>query len=127
MSKEAKRKKGAQRSADGEQTLSVAAHPRAGAQVRRAKGWGGIAGFALAAYLSQQAGVPPDQIALRALGAGVAGYILAWACSVMLWRHLVIAELRVRADSARARPATAAQAPTGGEPSTGAARGGASH
>jgi hypothetical protein len=74
--------------------LSVAAHPRASYHVSRAKGWGGLAGFAIAAYLSHQAGVPTFQLGLRALAAGVAGYMLAWACAVTVWRHLVLAELR---------------------------------
>ena len=73
---------------------SIAAHPRASYQVRRAKGWGGLAGFGIAAYLSHKAGVPAVDLGLRALVAGVAGYMLAWACAVTVWRHLVLAELR---------------------------------
>ena len=38
---------------------SVATHPRARTAVRRAKGWGGLGGFGLAANLSLRAGVPP--------------------------------------------------------------------
>jgi hypothetical protein len=81
---------------------SVAGHPRAVAQVRRAKGLGGVGGFALAAVLGFKAGIPPDQVGERALGAGVAGYMLAWACAVAVWRHLVLAELRTLADRALA-------------------------
>jgi hypothetical protein len=73
---------------------SVAAHPRASYQVRRAKGWGGIAGFALAAYLSYKAGVPTFDLGLRALVAGIVAYMLAWACAVTVWRQLVLAEIR---------------------------------
>jgi hypothetical protein len=73
---------------------SVAAHPRASYQVRRAKGWGGIAGFALAGYLSYKTGVPTFDVGLRAIVAGIVGYMLAWACAVTVWRHLVLAELR---------------------------------
>lgn len=81
---------------------SVAGHPRAAAQVRQAKGWGGVGAFAIAGYLSYKAGIPPDQVGERALEAGVAGYLLAWACSVTVWRHLMLAELRERAERARA-------------------------
>jgi hypothetical protein len=77
---------------------SVASHPRASYQVRRAKGWGGLAGFAIAAYLSYKAGVPTFDLGLRAIIAGMAGYMLAWACSVTVWRQLVLAELRAVAD-----------------------------
>ena len=73
---------------------SVAAHPRASYQVRRAKGWGGIAGFGIAAYLSHKAGVPTFDVGLRAIAAGMVGYMVAWACAVTIWRHLVLAELR---------------------------------
>ena len=73
---------------------SIANHPRARYQIRRAKGWGGIAGFAIAGYLSYKAGVPTADIGLRALIAGIVGYMLAWMCAVTIWRHLVIAELR---------------------------------
>ncbi|HUK78946.1 MAG TPA: hypothetical protein VL117_15320 [Thermoleophilia bacterium] len=86
-----KGKKGDGRATSGP---SVAAHPRASYQVRRAKGWGGIAGFVLAAYLSYKTGVPTVDVGLRAIVAGIVGYMLAWACAVTVWRHLVLAELR---------------------------------
>jgi hypothetical protein len=97
MSKSSEKKKGehepsgAPRATDGP---SVANHPRARYQVRRAKGWGGIAGFAIAGYLSYKAGVPTFNLGLRALVAGIVGYMLAWMCAVTVWRHLVLAELR---------------------------------
>jgi hypothetical protein len=87
--KRAKKAKG-----DAASGPSVAAHPRAGYQVRRAKGWGGIAGFGIAAYLSHKAGVPTFDVGLRAIAAGMVGYMVAWACAVTIWRHLVLAELR---------------------------------
>jgi hypothetical protein len=95
-----KNKQGAESSGAGP---SVAGHPRARVQVRRAKGWGGLAGFGLAAYLSTQAGVPLADAGLRALAAGVAGYIIAWACAVTVWRHLVIAELRAAVEGPSTR------------------------
>lgn len=85
----------------GDAVPSVAGHPRARAQVRRAKGWGGLAGFGIAAYLSLKAGVPYADAGLRALAAGVAGYMLAWACAVTVWRHLVMAELRAAVEQTR--------------------------
>jgi uncharacterized oligopeptide transporter (OPT) family protein len=84
--------------ADASAGPSVAAHPRASRQVRQAKGWGGLAGFAIAAYLSHKAGVPTVDLGLRAIIAGLVGYMLAWACAVTIWRHLVLAELRALAD-----------------------------
>ncbi len=62
-----KDKKGKKGKGSGAGGPSVAGHPRASYQVRRAKGWGGIAGFALAAYFSYKAGVPTADLGLRAL------------------------------------------------------------
>jgi hypothetical protein len=103
---------------------SVAAHPRASYQVRRAKGWGGLIGFGLAAYLSHKAGVPTIDLGIRAVLAGLAGYMLAWACAVTVWRHLVVAELRAFVERAEASdsdenaapPANAAVSPAGATP-----------
>jgi hypothetical protein len=105
-----KGKKGKGGAADG---ISVAGHPRAAAQVRRAKGFGGVAFFLITAYFSYKAQVPPDQVAVRALIAGVGGYMLAWMCSVTVWRQLVLAELRAAIETGRARmePVTPGGAP----------------
>lgn len=96
-----KKGKGGKGAASANDRTSVAGHPRAAAQVRMAKGWGGIGAFVIAAYLAHSAHVPADQVGLRALAAGVAGYVLAWACSVAVWRHLVMAEMRTLVESGR--------------------------
>jgi hypothetical protein len=96
-------KKGKKKAKDGAANgPSVANHPRARYQVRRAKGWGGIAGFAIAGYLSYKAGVPTADVGMRALVAGIVGYMLAWMCAVTVWRHLVQAELRAALELSRA-------------------------
>jgi hypothetical protein len=97
---------------------SVAGHPRASLQVRRAKGWGGLAGFGLAAYLSYRAGVPTVDLGARAVLAGLAGYMIAWACAVTVWRHLVLAELRAVVDRARASDPDENAAPMPGNNAT---------
>lgn len=94
-----KDKKGAGASSAG---LSVAGHPRAAAQVRKAKGWGGLAAFVITAYLSFSHGATPDVAGMRALAAGVLGYVVAWACAVMVWRQLMVAELRAKVERAKA-------------------------
>jgi hypothetical protein len=98
-------KKNRGRRSDGNEFpgVSVAAHPRAGASVRRIKGVGGLAGFGIAAGLSAQAGVPTEMIGERAMIAGVAGYVIAWGTSVTVWRQLVLAELRTASERAEAR------------------------
>jgi hypothetical protein len=91
--------------------ISIAGHPRARAQVRRAKGWGGLAGFGIAAYLSFQAGVPFPLVVVRAIAAGTVLYMVAWACSLTVWRHLVLAELRALNERHEAARASAGSAP----------------
>jgi hypothetical protein len=116
--KKAKKDKG--KKADSEPSgLSVAAHPRAAAQVRKAKGWGGLAAFAATAYLSLSHGATIDIAGMRALAAGVLGYVIAWGCAVMVWRQLMVAEIRAKVERARAatRPETPAPGPET-EPST---------
>jgi len=125
-----KDKKGKKGKADASSGPSVAAHPRASYQVRRAKGWGGVAGFGIAAYLSHKAGVPTVDLGLRAIIAGLVGYMLAWACAVTVWRQLVLAELRTAVEQGSGRnpdviPARADSGP-GAAPATEAPAGGAS-
>ena len=90
---------------------SVANHPRAGVQVARAKAWGGLGGFLVVALLSLRAGVPTADALLRAIAGGVVAYVATWAAAVLVWRHLVVAELRAvrshRAAEAAARRAAA--------------------
>ncbi len=96
--------------------MSVASHPRAAASVRQAKGWGGIAAFGITVYVSLSHGVSPDVAGLRAIAAGIVGYVLAWGCGVMVWRHLMVAELRARVE--RARELHEPKLPPAEEPST---------
>jgi hypothetical protein len=98
--KKDKKKKG-ERDASGA-APSVFNHPRARYQVRRAKGWGGIAGFLIAGYLSYKAGVPTFDVVLRALVFGIVGYMIAWMCAVTVWRQLVLAELRAAVERSQA-------------------------
>jgi hypothetical protein len=94
-----KGKKGA-----GSGGLSVASHPRASASVRQIKGWGGLLAFGTTAYVSLSHGVSPDVAGLRALAAGIAGYIVSYGCAVVVWRQLMIAEVRARIEAARPKP-----------------------
>ena len=97
-----KGKKGKTGADNGSRAISVADHPRASAAVKRAKGFGGLGGFALAAYISHKAGVPAEQVGMRALLVGIAGYLVAWACAVTIWRHLVLAEFKAAYEAGRA-------------------------
>ena len=73
--------------------ITVAAHPRATSAIRRAKGYGGLGGFALGVGLSLRAGVPAPDAALRGVEAGFGGYVAFWFAAVMVWRQLAVAEI----------------------------------
>ena len=86
--------------------ISVAAHPRARASIRRTRARTALIAFGLVLFLSLSSGVPEQEAALRALIAGVVGNVAGWACALAVWRTLVLAELRAveqaRADRRRA-------------------------
>lgn len=86
---------GAKDAPDASGSPSVAAHPRAARSVARVKGWGGLAGFAIAGYLSLPTGTLADA-GLRALVAGSVCYVVAWAGAVFVWRRLVVLEIKSR-------------------------------
>lgn len=89
--------------------ISVTNHPRTRCAVRRAKAAGGLLGVALCGLLGLRAGVPLLEVMVRALVAGVAGYVVLWAFAVAVARQLVIAEVRARyAEVRRAAEARAA-------------------
>jgi hypothetical protein len=77
----------------GDQRLRLSAHPRAKRHIAAAKGWGGIVGFWLVFYLSQQRGTPTFDAVWHALIAGVGFSMLGWAAAVAVWRQLAVAEV----------------------------------
>jgi hypothetical protein len=89
-------------------TVSVSAHPRARASIRRIRGWTAIGAFAIVLLLTLNAGVPGQEAALRALIAGLVGNLAGWACALAVWRQLVLAELRVAEERRRERRKAAA-------------------
>ena len=93
------------KSGDATPYSSIATHPRARMSVRRTKAWFGLGGFVIAAALSLGASVPLFQTGERALIAGVAGYLLAWWFSMLVWRHLMLAEQRAAVEEIERRRA----------------------
>jgi hypothetical protein len=106
MSKKAKKGKGDA----APKAVSVAAHPRARASVRRTRAWTAIASFAIVLLLAHNAGVPGQEAALRALIAGLAGNLIGWACALAVWRRIVVAELRAAEHARRERIRAAVEA-----------------
>ena len=85
------------------QLISLREHPRAGESIRRAKAWGGIAGFVIAALAGYGTGLPTSTLLLRALLFGIVGNCVGWAASVAIWRRVLTAQAlaTVRARNAR--------------------------
>jgi hypothetical protein len=78
-------------------------HPQARRQIDLARGWGGIGAFVLVALLALHADVSPVSVGIRALLAGIVGYMTCWGLAVMVWRHLAIAEESAARASAEQR------------------------
>jgi hypothetical protein len=110
MSKK-KSKKGAAEATEGSATvISVGAHPRARASIRRTRARTALAAFGIVLYLGLNAGVPGEEAAMRALVAGLVGNLVGWACALAVWRSLVMAELKVASDAHHARMNARAEA-----------------
>ena len=100
MAKKAKKGKAAE--ADGGK-VAVIAHPRARTSIRRWRGRAGLLALVVVTILSLRAGVPAFDAVLRGLAGGVAAQFVAWAAGVVIWRHLVIAEIAAHRDAQRKR------------------------
>lgn len=86
--------------------VSAADDVRAMASIRRAKGFGGLAGFGLAALAAHMHGELMTSVLLRALAGGLVGYMVAWLAAVTVWRRIIRAELaRSREQALAARTA----------------------
>jgi hypothetical protein len=96
MSKSKKKKKDDEAPAGVPDGICVAGHPRSAQAVRRAKGWGGVAGVALCTALALGAHLPLFDALLRGLAGGVVAYLVVWALALAVARQLVVAEVRAR-------------------------------
>jgi hypothetical protein len=90
--------------------VTVAAHPRARASIRRIRARTAIAAFALVLFLSLSAGVPGQEAALRALVAGLVGNLAGWGCALAVWRQLVLAQLKLAEEAHEERRRARAEA-----------------
>jgi hypothetical protein len=108
MSKK-KKQKGAE-APEGVTTISVKAHPRARASVRRTRARTALAAFAIVLFVCLSGSVPPQEAFLRALIAGLIGNLVGWACALAVWRAIVVQEVRTVAENRRARARARAEA-----------------
>jgi hypothetical protein len=88
--------------AEAPQRLTLASDPRTSGRIALAKGYGALGAFVLVAFLSWSAGAPLYDTGLRALIAGVAGYLVAWSVAITVCRHVLLAQIRAARNAARA-------------------------
>jgi hypothetical protein len=88
--KKAKKKKG-----DEEKpiTVSIAAHPRAKAGVRRARTRAAFGAFLLVLALNLLGDQELFDALWRALVAGIVVNVIVWRCAIVVWKHIIVTEL----------------------------------
>ena len=112
------KKKGAAAASDAT-VVSIAAHPRAKGSIRRTRARTALAAFVIVLLFSHSAGVTDQEAVLRAVVAGLVGNLIVWACALVVWRQIVVQEVRsvaeTRREQARARAEAMAAASAAAE------------
>lgn len=107
------KKKASDKPAEAQPVTSLRSHPTAGPAIRRAKGIGGLAGFALTALIGFEHRTPFALTVARALEVGVGCNLVVWAGALLVWKRVLIAQAagqaRVRRH-ATSNPGTIAKA-----------------
>jgi hypothetical protein len=101
--KKPKKDKKAKKADAPSDVVTVAAHPRAKASIRRTRARTALFAFAVVLFLSYKGGVPGQEAVLRALIAGLVGNLIGWACALALWRQIVVQEVRGLEEQRRER------------------------
>jgi uncharacterized membrane protein YccC len=92
--------------------VSIANHPRARASIRRTRAQVALVVAALVLFKAHSAGVPGETAVMRALVGGMIGFLAAWFIAVLLWKQIVVAELRTAYRKREARRRAAVEAAT---------------
>lgn len=74
--------------------VSAREHWRAGPFIRRAKGIGGLGGFALVSLAGVMHGAALQDLLWHGLVGGFVGWFVAWGVALAVWRQLIPAETR---------------------------------
>jgi hypothetical protein len=95
MAKESDKAKGKSEKGDTpELVVSIAAHPRAKASIRRARTRAALIVFALVLALNLYGDQDAFDAVWRALLAGIVANVVVWRFAIVIWRHIVISEVR---------------------------------
>jgi hypothetical protein len=95
--KEAKKDKKAKKEPVGV-VVSIAQHPRAKAGIRRARTRAAFGAFVLVFALNLIKSADLFDAVWRALLAGIVVNIIVWRCALVVWKHVLLAELRAEED-----------------------------
>ena len=87
-------KKGAKNDAESEALVSISAHPRAKAGIRRARTRAAFLAFMLVLVLNLAGDQDAFDAVWRALLAGIVVNVIVWRCAIVVWRYIVLHELR---------------------------------
>ena len=95
MAKEKDKDKGkSEKGEKPELVVSIAAHPRAKAGIRRARTRAALIVFALVLALNLVGDQTLFDAVWRALLAGIVANVVVWRFAIVVWRHIVISEVR---------------------------------
>ena len=95
MAKESEKGKGkAEKGSEPELVVSIAQHPRAKAGIRRARTRGALIVFALVLAINLYSDQELFDAVWRALLAGIVANVVVWRFAIVIWRHIVISEVR---------------------------------
>ena len=90
----AKEKDKSEKGEKPELVVSIAAHPRAKAGIRRARTRAALIVFALVLALNIVGDQTYFDAVWRALLAGIVANVVVWRFAIVIWRHIVISEVR---------------------------------
>ena len=73
--------------------VTISAHPRAKAGIRRARTRAALIAFILVLVLNLVGDQTPFEAVWRALLAGIVVNVIVWRCAIVVWRHVLKVEL----------------------------------
>jgi hypothetical protein len=89
-----KKEKKAKQADAPEALVSLSQHPRAKAGIRRARTRAAFIAFIVVFVLNLVGDQALFDAVWRALLAGIVVNVVAWRCAIVVWRHIVLNELR---------------------------------
>jgi len=110
MAKKADKKKDAEAQEPGAEPITLRSHPAAMASIRRVRARAGLGAFALVVLLSLHSGLTLPTATARGLVAGIAVQLAAWKIAVVVWRQIILVQVRTVAEARLERQRQLAQA-----------------